>query len=286
MPPQTPVNAQTTSAPQLPEDRDALNQARWETLRFWDELLERPLNVLSLVWLALLILDLVHGLPTWTNTLSNVIWGIFVADFVLSLVLAPHPIKYLKRNWLLAISLLLPALRIFRAFRGLRFLRAARLARGTRLLQILTRVNRSLRTLQRTLRRRRFGFVMLATLLVVLAGSAGMQYFEGAGAGMPASAPKSYWDWVYWTGMLLTSLGPEYWPITSEGRTLTFLLGLFGFTVFGYITASLASSSNLPHKTCSAKSTVQSVTSTPTASPIPKSIGRNSHRVSLKTPLA
>jgi voltage-gated potassium channel len=41
--------------------------------------------------------------------------------------------------------------------------------------------------------------------------------------------------------MLLTSLGSEYWPQTPEGRFLCFVLGLYGFAVFGYVTAALAS---------------------------------------------
>ena len=40
--------------------------------------------------------------------------------------------------------------------------------------------------------------------------------------------------------MLLTSLGSEYWPRTIEGRALCFLLALYGFAVFGYFTATLA----------------------------------------------
>ena len=41
--------------------------------------------------------------------------------------------------------------------------------------------------------------------------------------------------------MLLTSLGSEYWPQTAEGQSLCLLLGIYGFCVFGYITATLAS---------------------------------------------
>ncbi len=40
--------------------------------------------------------------------------------------------------------------------------------------------------------------------------------------------------------MLLTSLGSEYWPQTGEGRVLCFLLALYGFAVFGYVTATIA----------------------------------------------
>jgi len=40
--------------------------------------------------------------------------------------------------------------------------------------------------------------------------------------------------------MLLTSIGLDYFPQTGEGRVLCFVLALYGFAVFGYITASLA----------------------------------------------
>lgn len=41
--------------------------------------------------------------------------------------------------------------------------------------------------------------------------------------------------------MLLATMGSQFWPVTREGRILCFLLALYGFAVFGYITASFAS---------------------------------------------
>jgi voltage-gated potassium channel len=216
---------------------EELRSARLTTLAHLDALLERPMIVLSFVWLGLLVLDLVQGLPPVLQIVSNVIWGLFIMDFVLALSIAPDKSEYLKRNWLTVLSLLLPALRIVRVFRGLRALRVLRLTRGTNLLRILTSLNRGLRTLRRTLRRRGLGFVVGATVLVALAGAAGMASFEAGQSG----APRGFGQWLYWVGMLLTSLGSEYWPVTGEGRALTFLLALYGFAVFGYITAALAS---------------------------------------------
>jgi len=51
---------------------------------------------------------------------------------------------------------------------------------------------------------------------------------------------NSYGAALWWTAMLMTSLGSEYWPQTAEGRVLCFLLSLYGFAVFGYVTATLA----------------------------------------------
>ncbi len=41
--------------------------------------------------------------------------------------------------------------------------------------------------------------------------------------------------------MIMTTIGSDYWPKTTEGRVLTFLLSVYAFAIFGYITAALAS---------------------------------------------
>ncbi len=86
--------------------------------------------------------------------------------------------------------------------------------------------------------RRGFGYVVALTMIVTLAGSAGMYAFENNladGRGL-----NSYGEALWWTAMLLTSLGSEYWPQTAEGRVLCLLLSLYGFAMFGYVTATLA----------------------------------------------
>lgn len=206
---------------------DTLREERLSTLETLDRLLARPMVVLSALWLVLLVVDLIWGLPPALQTLGDVIWGLFILEFLVSFVLAPDKLTYLRRNWLMVLSLVLPALRILRPFRGLR---------GLRGLRLLTRLNRGLRSLGRTLRRR-LGFMLGVAVLLVLVGAAGMASLE---AGQPR-APDSYGEWLYWAGMMLTTIGSDYWPRTDGGRLLTFGLGLFGFSVFGYVTATLAS---------------------------------------------
>lgn len=46
---------------------------------------------------------------------------------------------------------------------------------------------------------------------------------------------------LWFTIMLITTIGSEYWPRTPEGRLLCILLSLYAIGVFGYITAALAS---------------------------------------------
>jgi voltage-gated potassium channel len=93
--------------------------------------------------------------------------------------------------------------------------------------------------LRASLGRRGLGYVLVLTVFVALLGAGGMLAFEPASEVNGGFA--NYGDALWWTGMLLTSLGSEFWPKTAEGRLLCFLLSLYGFAVFGYITASFAS---------------------------------------------
>ncbi len=95
-----------------------------------------------------------------------------------------------------------------------------------------------MRALGASMGRRGFGYVVALTVIVTLAGAAGMYAFENIlpdGRGL-----NSYGEALWWTAMLLTSLGSEYWPRTAEGCVLCLLLALYGFAMFGYVTATLA----------------------------------------------
>jgi voltage-gated potassium channel len=189
--------------------------------------------LLSLAWLALIVIDLTGGTSPLLGVLTTIIWIVFIAEFIVRWLIAPKKRAFLKRNWLTLIALIVPALRLFRA------LAIFRAARGLRLLRIVSSANRSMRALQSTLRRRQFGYVTLMTMLVIALGSAGMLSFEPAGE--IQGGFSSYWDALWWTGMLLTTIGSQFWPVTTEGRVLAFLLSLYGLAVLGYLTATFAS---------------------------------------------
>jgi voltage-gated potassium channel len=96
-----------------PEDGE-LRRGLKSLLQQVEDWLEPPMIVLSLIWLILLIVELVWGLAPILRAIVNVIWIVFVVDFLLRFFLAPRKLNYLRSNWLTAISLALPALRLFR----------------------------------------------------------------------------------------------------------------------------------------------------------------------------
>ncbi|NHC37403.1 ion transporter [Scytonema millei] len=219
-------------------EKHLLNRERQEILQQLEDWLETPMLLLSFAWLALFVVELIWGLTPLLQAIGTVIWIIFILDFILEFTLAPHKLAYLQRNWLTVISLPLPALRLFRFVRVLRVLNTARAARGIRLLRVITRTNRGMRAIGASLGRRGFGYVVTTTLVITLVGAAGMYAFESNppdGRGL-----NDYGSALWWTAMLMTTLGSEYWPQTPEGRVLCFLLALYAFAVFGYLTAAIA----------------------------------------------
>ena len=215
---------------------EALKNERYELLRRLEDSLETPMLVLAFVWLALLVGELIWGESLMFEVLGTIIWVIFILDFAVAFVLAPHKIAYLKNNWLTALSLLVPALRLFRFFRVFRLFRLARMGRSLRLLRVVSSLNRGMRALGASLSRRGFGYVLALTVLVTFTGAAGMYAFENAAPG----GLKSYGEALWWTTMVLTTMGSQYWPQTIEGRVLCVFLALYAFAVFGYVTATLA----------------------------------------------
>lgn len=215
---------------------ESLRKERYELLQRLEDLLEMPMLVLAFVWLALLIAELIWGESLLFEIIGTIIWGIFILDFAVKFVLAPHKVSYLKQNWLIALSVLIPPLRLLRVVWVFRLLQLARVGRGLRLFRVVSSLNRGMRALRASLSRRGFGYVIALTILVTLVGAAGMYAFEsGAPGGM-----KSYGEALWWTAMVLTTMGSQYWPQTVEGRLLCVFLALYAFAVFGYVTATLA----------------------------------------------
>lgn len=211
---------------------------RWCLVLRLERWLEVPMVALGAVWLILLVVELTGGLSPFLEQVGTVVWVIFIADFVLRFVVAPRKGRYLRRHWLTAVSLVIPAFRVLRVFALARALPVARAARGLRLVKVVASLNRGMKALDRALRRRGFGYVVAFTALVAPVGAAGMFAFERnpGGPGL-----NSYSEALWWTAMLLTTVGSEYWPRTPEGRLLALFLAVYAVSIFGYLAATLAS---------------------------------------------
>ncbi|MDF3075804.1 MAG: Potassium voltage-gated channel subfamily [Alphaproteobacteria bacterium] len=208
---------------------------RWRTLHELEDWLETPMQILSLVWLGLVLAEMIWSTTDFFAVLGLVIWGIFIAEFALRFFLAPAKLRFLKRNPITVIALVAPAFRFLTLLRALRFLR---FARTLRLVRLVGTVNRGLNALGKSFGRRGLGYVVAATVLVTTLGAAGMLSLEPADEVQGGFTDFGHALW--WTAMVIATMGSDFWPRTGEGRLLCLLLALYGFTVFGYLAASLA----------------------------------------------
>jgi voltage-gated potassium channel len=216
-----------------------LRRERWKLTARLARSLDTPMLLLSTLWTALLVLEFTRGLSPWLQAVNDLIWVAFIIQFAIEFTAAPSKRTYLRKQWITAISLALPALRLLRLARIARAARAARAIRGARLARLLGAINRGMRTLAIGFRRRGVGYVVVLTVLIAFIGAAGMYRFElDAAGGEPGFA--DYGTALWWTVMLLTTMGSEYWPRTAEGRILCVLLAMYAFAVFGYVTAAIA----------------------------------------------
>lgn len=216
------------------EDRAECDRERLELLARIDRWMEVPMLVLAFLWLLLLVIEFAAGASEGVGTATTAIWIVFVLHFALQLALAPRKVAYVRSNWLTALSLVVPALRIARLAP---LLRAARAARSLRLVRVVGTLNRGMRALGASMGRRGFGYVLALTAVVTLVGAAGIYAFEDD---VDGGRIGTFGDALWWTAMLMTTMGSEYSPRSPEGRVLCLLLATYAFAMFGYVTATLA----------------------------------------------
>jgi voltage-gated potassium channel len=176
----------------------------------------------------------------WTRRLimtQTVIWAIFLTAFLIELSLAPNKRRYLRKNWLVAVSVAIPALRVFRIAHAVRVLRGARALRGLNLARSLTVLNRTRRAMAEYLSQNRFGYLVSLAIIVTLMSAAAVYYLE---RGQADANITSFPDAIWWAATIVTTVNSPLEPVTYEARVLSLMLRIFGLAVIGYITATIA----------------------------------------------
>jgi voltage-gated potassium channel len=214
------------------ESEEPQRKERLHVLAQLEEWLEWPMTLLAFVWLMLVVVDLLWPSNGIFEFLGLLIWGIFIVEFLIRLAVAPEKWAFVVRNPITVIALIAPA------FRFLRVVRILRVSRGLRLVRVVGTANRSINALRSSFEKRGLSYVMLATSAVIFLGAAGMLAFEPAH--LIDGGFTGYGDALWWTAMLVATMGSGFWPQTPEGRMLALLLAVYGLAVFGYITASFA----------------------------------------------
>lgn len=147
------------------------------------------------------------------------LWGVFAAEYVARLVIAPDRVRFLRRTWWQLLFLVLPFLRFLRLVRLLRLLRTGR---------VLSSAIRSTRSAGRVLSSR-LGWVASLTVITILTGSQLLYEFGEVGP---------YEQALYVTTLAVIA-GETFGPATAVGRLLEVTLVAFSVGVFATLAGSL-----------------------------------------------
>jgi voltage-gated potassium channel len=193
--------------------------------------------VLGLNFLVLLVVDyadlpLSHEEETWLRAANLVIYGLFVLDALIRLVLTPNRAQWLRGNALLVVALTLPLLlpldkRLTTPISIL--VRLAGLAWGG------MRGLAALRTLSRG---QAFYYLVLLSTFVTLIGAAGVLALE---QGRPGTLITSYGASLWWAATLITTVNSSLDPVSAWGRVVAVAMRIYALGFFSYLTANLAS---------------------------------------------
>lgn len=194
------------------------------TLARWKRLTEWPLSVLAAAFLIAYACEVIGNLSgkasLVADTTMNLIWVLFLADYVVSLTLAKP-----RRRWFVTHlhELVIVAVPMLRPLRLLR------------LLSVVLMLHRG----SIWAFRGRVGLYVVSTtvLLVLVAGLAVLDAEQNA----PRSNIHNIGDALWWAFTTITTVGyGDHYPVTLAGRLVAVGLMATGVALLGTVTALLA----------------------------------------------
>ena len=204
-----------------------------------------PLFIVSLLYLVVVLAEMLPGIEVSPALLAvdGAFWLVFVVDYVWRVFfLAPDRRAYAKTGLCLLDLVVIasfPALLVLgSAALGLaRFARVG--AQIIRFIRVGAQAGRTVGEARRVFTRRNLRWVVPIALLIVVFAAMFAWRFEEVHAGTQVN---SLGDALWWAVATVTTVGyGDVVPKTPEGRIAGVVLMLVGITVFGWLTAALAS---------------------------------------------
>jgi voltage-gated potassium channel len=196
-----------------------LTQKRWRTLT------DLPLTAAAAIFLIAYSWEVIGDLKPpddiITETIMWIIWGVFVIDFGVNLILAERKVHWFFTHFHEFLIVALPALR------------------PLRLLRLVTLLSVLQRGAGRALRGRIAVYTAGASIVLVFVASLAILDVERHA---PGTHIHNIGDAIWWACVTITSVGyGDIEPVTFYGRCIAVAVMVAGIALLGTVTATLAS---------------------------------------------
>lgn len=204
----------------------ASGEGRMDRLDVWQRRSAWPLVGLSLLYTLVYVYPIFaypapHVLSALCHFLEYAIWALFVLDYAVQFTLATDKKRFLKKEWLALIFVVVPFFRPIRAVRGLVFLRQASTRPRESLLMSIPWI-----------------LATSAALMMVIMAASMLDVERFA----PGSNIHTTSDALWWSLVTVTTIGyGDKFPVTNEGRLLAAVLIIFGLGLISSLTGYFAS---------------------------------------------
>jgi len=164
--------------------------------------------------------DLSNVLRFDIDIAMDIMWGLFIVDFVVRFAVTPHRWSFIKHHIIDLVALVLPFARPLRALRALGVATLALRKFGSRVrYRVLVHVG------------------TIAIFVWFIAGLAITQAERGA----PGANIETVGDGWWWSFMTMATVGfGDRYPVTLEGRIIGALIVISGLALLGTLTAAIA----------------------------------------------
>lgn len=184
--------------------------------------------ILAVVSVIISVVDMTSTLSSTLSKLDNIIWLIFVFDYIIRLSLAKDKKNFIKTNVADLIAII-PFNSAFRVFRTFKFFKFVRLLKATRFISLILRMYKKCQTFLNT---NGFKYMLLLSIFLISIGGVLISYFES----------MSLTDGIWWAFVTTTTVGyGDISPSSFQGRIIACILMIVGIGLIGSLTSTITS---------------------------------------------
>lgn len=185
--------------------------------------------VLAVTSVTFAIIDINSKLSHYQLLADNIIYCIFIIDYIVRLLISHSKPDFVKSN-LLDLLAIIPFNSIFRIFRLFKIFRFSRILKLTKFLRIGSRIGKLFAKVKTFFNTNGLKYVIYLILIAICLSSIAMMYFE----------KMCFKDSLWWSFVTATTVGyGDLSPSTNAGRIIASILMLCGIGLVGSLTSSI-----------------------------------------------